>query len=132
MVPNYALWHEFQSLLSSQLLLIIGGYLLVLAPAGIVVGLVLDKWDGVFQQSHQSLANAGKSIGILERLLILTFILIGQWSGVGFLLAAKSIFRFGDLRQSKDRKMTEYVMLGSLTSFATAIFIGIAVNAAIS
>ncbi|VTP98075.1 Uncharacterised protein [Sphingobacterium daejeonense] len=30
--------------------------------------------------------------------------------GVGFLLAAKSIFRFGDLTNAKDTKFTEYVL----------------------
>lgn len=36
---------------------------------------------------------------------------------VGFLLAAKSVFRFGDLRDDQDRKRTEYVLIGTLLSF---------------
>lgn len=58
---------------------------------------------------------------MLERLLILLFVLIGQWAGVGFLLAAKSIFRFGDLNEAQDRKLTEYIMIGTLLSFGIAM-----------
>ena len=44
-----------------------------------------------------SIPAAGHFIGLLERVLMLSFILLGEYGGVGFLLAAKSIFRFGDL-----------------------------------
>ena len=40
---------------------------------------------------------------------------------VGFLLAAKSIFRFGDLKEAHDIKLTEYVLIGTLLSFGIAI-----------
>ena len=55
-------------------------------------------------------------------------ILLNQFAAIGFLLAAKSVFRFGDLRQSEDKKLTEYVMLGTLTSFALTIAIGLLVS----
>jgi hypothetical protein len=42
-----------------------------------------------------------------------------------FLLAAKSIFRFGDLKKVKDRKLTEYVLIGTLLSFGIAILVGL-------
>jgi hypothetical protein len=47
-------------------------------------------------------------------------------------MAAKSIFRFGDLTKSNDRKLTEYVLIGTLTSFGTAIGTGFLVNYAVS
>ena len=43
-------------------------------------------------------------------------------------LAAKSVFRFGDLNKAKDIKTTEYVMLGTMTSFAIAIIVGLLVK----
>ncbi|NLX81670.1 MAG: DUF3307 domain-containing protein, partial [Proteiniphilum sp.] len=55
-----------------------------------------------------------------------TFILVGRWEGIGFLLAAKSVFRFGDLKESKDRKLTEYILIGTLLSFGIAMGIGLA------
>jgi hypothetical protein len=41
------------------------------------------------------------------------------------LLAAKSIFRFGDLTNSKDKKLTKYILLRTLLSFILAIVIGL-------
>ncbi|MDR7212530.1 Ni/Fe-hydrogenase subunit HybB-like protein [Flavobacterium piscis] len=55
--------------------------------------------------------------------IIFIFIITSFWEGVGFLLAAKSIFRFGDLKENKEIKLTEYILIGTLISFALAIFI---------
>lgn len=65
--------------------------------------------------------NAGKYIGMLERLFIFFFVLSNYWEGIGFLLTAKSIFRFGDLKESKDIRLTEYILIGTLLSFAFGI-----------
>jgi len=72
-----------------------------------------------------SLVKAGRFIGILERLSVFVFIITNHWEAVGYLLAAKSIFRFGDLRQGRDRKLTEYVLIGTLLSFGSAILLGL-------
>jgi hypothetical protein len=55
------------------------------------------------------------------------FVITGKWEAIGFLLAAKSVFRFGDLRKSKDRKLTEYILIGTLISFGISILTGLAV-----
>jgi hypothetical protein len=54
---------------------------------------------------------------------------MGQYAGIGFLLAAKSVFRFGDMRREQDRKLTEYIMLGTLLSFTFALLLGLLVKA---
>ena len=77
-------------------------------------------------EEQQTLSLAGQRIGYLERVLILTFVLLNQFSAIGFLIAAKSIFRFGDLTKHQDRKLTEYVLLGTLTSVAMTLAIGLA------
>lgn len=56
------------------------------------------------------------------------FVLIGSIEGVGFLLAAKSVFRFGELNKAKEIRTTEYVLIGTLASFTIAILTGIAVS----
>jgi len=53
------------------------------------------------------------------------FIISGHWEGVGFLLAAKSIFRFGDLKGAGERTLTEYVLIGTLLSFGLAMLVGV-------
>jgi hypothetical protein len=90
--------------------------------------LLVSKWSKALNDSdEESLGNAGKYIGILERLFVLAFVLSGYWEGVGFLLAAKSVFRFGDLKESKDRKLTECILIGTLLSFGFALATGVVV-----
>jgi hypothetical protein len=59
----------------------------------------------------------GRIIGYLERALILLFVLVNQPQAVGFLIAAKSIFRFGELSDSSRRMEAEYIIIGTLYSF---------------
>ncbi len=100
--------------------------LLTTVVAAIVMKVLIATWK--IEDDAVSLKNAGKYIGILERLFVFGFVIINFWEGVGFLLAAKSIFRFGDLTRSKDRKLTEYVLIGTLLSFGMAIACGLLFN----
>lgn len=112
--------------LSNNALIIILAYLIISIPASVLIGQMTRKWQKeVSKEDDESLTDAGKWIGIIERSLILTFIIIGQWAPIGFLLAGKSIFRFGDLNRSGERKKTEYILIGTLLSFTFSIFIGI-------
>lgn len=63
----------------------------------------------------------------MERLFVFVFVVTGNWEGIRFLLAAKSVFRFGDLKESQDRKPTEYILIGTLLSFGIAIATGMLV-----
>lgn len=108
---------------STRVWAIITAYILVLKPTSIFLNLFIKRWTPT-DSSNQSLPNAGKWIGYLERILILTFIMTGNIEGVGFLLAAKSIFRFGELSKANEIKTTEYVLIGTLTSFTIAIIVG--------
>ncbi len=86
----------------------------------------MTQWSkSLNDKIDESLVNAGKYIGILERLFVFPFVIIGSWEGTGFLLAAKSVFHFGDLKESKDRKLTEYILIGTLLSFGVAIATGL-------
>ena len=67
--------------------------------------------------------NAGRIIGILERLIIFFFVTIGQFAAVGFVIAAKSIVRYKEL---EDRNFAEYVLIGTLLSSLLAILTGFA------
>lgn len=102
--------------------------LLITVVSGIFIQVAMSNWSQALNDGYEeSLNNAGKYIGILERLFIFIFVVTGNWEGVGFLLAAKSIFRFGDLKESKDRKLTEYILIGTLLSFGIAIVTGVVV-----
>ncbi|RMZ60124.1 DUF3307 domain-containing protein [Chryseobacterium nematophagum] len=101
-------------------------------PTSIIIKLLLSSWIPVPETQNavqtESLTNAGKYIGILERLLVFTFIVVNHWEGVGFMVAAKSVFRFSDLAQARQRKLTEYVLIGTLLSFGIAVLIGILIK----
>lgn len=101
-------------------------------PVSIIMKMLLSNWTpstpNPANMETESLTNAGKYIGILERLLVFTFITVNHWEGVGFMIAAKSIFRFSDLAQAKQRKLTEYVLIGTLLSFGIAIGTAIIIN----
>ena len=64
----------------------------------------------------------------MDRLLVFTFILTNHFEAVGFLIAAKSIFRFGDLKDGNDLKLTEYILIGTFLSFGIAVFIALIIS----
>lgn len=92
-------------------------------PVSIIMKTIFLKWNiSELTKNNESLKDAGKYIGILERILVFIFIISGHWEAVAFLITAKSVFRFGDL---KSRQLTEYILIGTLISFGIAITTGI-------
>ncbi|TCD04191.1 DUF3307 domain-containing protein [Pedobacter frigidisoli] len=124
-------WHIFYKgyldisfLNETKTWILISGALFLTMPTSIIMKVIIAKWlPDNDDESPKSLQNAGKYIGILERVLIFVFILTNHFEAVGFLLAAKSIFRFGDLKEAHDLKLTEYVLIGTLLSFGIAIVV---------
>ncbi|MET3011901.1 DUF3307 domain-containing protein [Flavobacterium psychrophilum] len=106
-------------------LAIILGYLICVKPANIFIRetFVAGKIESISDTTVE-LKNAGKLIGILERILVLTFVIIGKLEVVGFLIAAKSILRYKDTNTIK----TEYVLIGTMLSFGIAMMIGLLIN----
>jgi len=107
--------------LLSDYLVVITGIVFLTLPASVIIQKVISRWDpDPRNDSPDSLDRAGKYIGILERLFVFTFVMLGQWNALGFLIAAKSVFRFGDLKEAHDRKLTEYILIGTLLSVGMA------------
>ena len=113
------------TLYNPSFLLLITGVLGVTVVSSVIMKTIISKWYFKEDNNEESLENAGAYIGMLERLFVFAFIITQHWEGIGFLLAAKSVFRFGDLSKAKDRKLTEYILIGSLLSFGLAILFGI-------
>jgi len=119
--------------IDSSTLWIVIGYISCLKPANILIKEIFKSSEidvAIAEQEEldelsttNELPNAGKLIGVLERVLTLTFILIGQFQAVGFLIAAKSILRYKDTETLK----TEYVLIGTMLSFGIAVLFGVAV-----
>lgn len=112
-------------------------YLYLCAYVGIVFGggyLVqkitqpfLDK-IGANVALKPGLPSAGKYIGWVERFLILTFVVGGYGEAVGFLLAAKALARYPEIKEDTKGHFTEYFLVGTLTSVGLALVGGIAVK----
>jgi hypothetical protein len=105
------------------LMLIVAGAILATRAGGFSVGLLVEPFAAKLpaEISAESLPGAGRVIGQLERGLIFALIFLGQPGGVGLLIAAKSILRFGAVRD--DRALSEYVIIGTLASFAWALLV---------
>ncbi|MFO8032168.1 MAG: DUF3307 domain-containing protein [Desulfohalobiaceae bacterium] len=124
-------WTEVLGRAYLQALVLISGFVLAVFAAGIVIMYAvqpyvqqLEAWRLSLDQDRQQprgLQNAGQLIGKLERSLIFLFLLMGQPGGLGLLLAAKSILRIGQLKDAEERLQAEYIILGTLMSFALGI-----------
>ncbi len=104
------------------------GLLVCLKPSNIIIKEIIKvaniKVSKGNDDNTEDLPNAGKLIGIVERLLSLVFVLLGQYEAVGFIIAAKSLLRFAE----GDKAKSEYVLIGTLLSFSLAIFVGVAIK----
>lgn len=114
---------------AGKVLIVITAIVFLTNPSSAIIKTFISQWtpDTIYTMAA-SLPDAGKFIGFLERLFVLTFVLHNHWEAVGFLLAAKSVFRFGNLKESHDRKLTEYVLIGTLLSFGIALAVSLLVR----
>ena len=99
-------------------IIIVGAYSTVVFIGYLFVRAILKK----FPLESAGFKYAGAMVGFLERALILTFILLGEYVSIGLVLTAKSIARFEEL---KNRKFSEYFLIGTLSSILFAVFTGI-------
>lgn len=125
--PLVAFW---QWLFTPRVLGTAVAYVLVTRPLSIVIALVIQRWSAQIDNPGTLIA-AGARIGMAERVLVLTLVLLDQLTAIGFLLAAKSVLRFGELRGAQDRKLTEYVLMGTLLSVSTAMVLGLLIRLAV-
>ncbi|MCV0394209.1 MAG: DUF3307 domain-containing protein [Rhizobiaceae bacterium] len=99
------------------------GTIATVIAGGYLIGMMMVPYTPAAATGQPAtMPGAGAMIGRLERLLILILVLSGQPQGVGFLVAAKSILRFGEVTASEPgRHVAEYVIIGTLLSFAWGI-----------
>jgi len=73
------------------------------------------------------LANAGRFIGLLERGMILTFLLADSMEAVGLLLTAKALARYPEFKEGRS-EFADYFLIGTLTSVGVAMVAGFAIR----
>lgn len=108
-----------------QGLVLLAGYVLSVHAVGVLVGRMVKSFPAQASSAGQSpafgLSGAGRMIGQLERSLVFLFLLMGQPGAIGFLVAAKSIFRIAELKDPGERMQAEYIILGTLMSFTFGV-----------
>jgi hypothetical protein len=123
-----------------KLMVYLTGYFIVTYPFGIVIKICTQKWrqparanrqaasemitPGPTEAEWDDLQEAGRWIGILERLLIVTFVLTDHYDAIGLLIAGKSIIHF----KESDKKKSEYFLFGTMLSIGLSIFVGLGIK----
>jgi len=121
---------------STPALLAGAAYLCMIDGGTRIVRGILDKFPGLYRNAMDSLQsdhpgaaaeegpeNAGEWIGILERIVTLTFVFTNSFTAIAFALTAKSIARF---RELENKSFAEYYLLGTVASVAVALLVGMA------
>jgi len=122
---TYALGGEIDFFVNLRIRTIatIAAFIFITKPTNIIIDNLLNVFKiQISDSADESLPNAGKLIGIVERFLVLALILIGEFAAVGLILAAKSILRLNGTQKS------EYVLIGTLLSFGFAALAGILIT----
>lgn len=84
----------------------------VIKPCSITIRVILSGYR--IAENTAGVKNAGALIGILERLILLMLLSVGQYGAIGFVLTAKSVARYNKI--AEDPKFGEYYLLGTLLS----------------
>lgn len=138
LVPFAAFANEATIVAYQLALVYLTGWVVTVRTGAIVIGLAVARYqpdlreakrahlDAVIATESRGLEGGGQMIGALERTLIFVLALLGVWAGIGFLLTAKSILRFGDANDAKNRRQAEYIIIGTLMSFTWALVVALA------
>lgn len=115
-------------------LLITSAYLFVIDGGTRIVRGVFNKFPRLYgavvakldkESGKENEENVGEWIGVLERVITLTFVLTGSFTALAFALTAKSIARFKEL---EDKQFAEYYILGTSASLIVALFAGMMIK----
>lgn len=119
LLPNADALHELYT--SSHLWLFVAGAFFLTYPSSIIIDQAVSKWQPKVDPLI-GLPNAGKYIGMIERLILCVLVYLGQYEAIGLLITGKSILRYN----SKNEELkTEYLLMGTLLSLSLAFFVGL-------
>jgi hypothetical protein len=99
------------------------GFLMILNEANLLIRYLLEKLElapigDAVQQIDERQFRTGRVIGFLERIFVYLFVLSGQFTAIGFILAAKGVVRYPEFG---NRTFAEYILIGTLLSALSAM-----------
>ena len=108
-----------------SIIILIVQILLVHKTTNILIVNIMQSYKPVSKEDDniKNTKKAGRMIGTIERIIMLFFLLIEQYSSVGLVLTAKSIARYNKI--SEDKEFAEYYLLGTLLSTICVLMISI-------
>ena len=127
-------WNEWLWLTPYRIAMILG-FIFCLWPANFFIGeflkiIKVEKKDANGKVNDvKSTLDASRVIGSIERMLVFLLVWLGQYSAIGFLIAAKSVMRFPEKGKGDEGNNAEYYLVGSLLSFGLAIMMAASILA---
>jgi hypothetical protein len=99
------------------------GILMILNESNIAIRFILEKLALTpLSNDHHEIDDrqfrTGRVIGFLERIFVFLFILLNQYTAIGFIIAAKGIVRYPDFGK---KSFNEYILIGTLLSVLFAM-----------
>lgn len=128
-ISGPTVWHMLQPDLIFPAMAIFAGFVLTVRVGSMTVGLALapyliemqDRAGERVMPWKRGFEDGGRVIGYLERTLLFVFVVAGHMTAVGFLVAAKAFLRIGEIKDAENRLEAEYIIIGTLASFAHGI-----------
>lgn len=125
---NYVITKNISSLNFNTIGIVILGALFLLNEVNLPIRGLLDKLKvlpGNKENILKDELNAGRVIGMLERIIVYIFVLGGEYAALGLILAAKAYARS---KRMDNQDFAEYVLIGTLISTLSALIIGLFVK----
>lgn len=95
--------------------------LVLLGKTGnVIFGVLFSKYKPNDVDDDKGHKNAGAIIGTLERVLMLIFLVMSEFTAIGYVIAAKSLARFSKLAKTQ---FGEYFIIGTLFSVLYTILV---------
>ena len=124
-----SVWHSVGPEIIYPALALFSGYVITVHVGAMTTQLVLapylaemrSRLDDDALPWLRGFEDGGRMIGYLERTLLFAFVIAGSVTAVGFLVAAKAFFRIGEISKAENRLEAEYIIIGTLTSFAHGV-----------
>lgn len=127
MMPTWDEWTIFYH--TSKFWVFATAFFFLTYPSSIIIGQMTSKWStylgGSTSNSPTGLVNAGKYIGVIERLIICVLVYQNQYEAIGLLITGKSILRYNS---ANEEVKTEYLLVGTLISMSFAFAIGLSLK----
>lgn len=86
-----------------------------------------EDMEAIEEFRRRGLVEGEKFIGWLERFLVTTFVLAGGHTAVGLVLAAKIVVRYPEIRDARNHKVAEYVLIETMLSLTWALVVSVLV-----